>query len=172
VEQVLPVDVQEFSARAEEPSAGDLPEDTAELAERGAELEPDFTDQSLSTDPADVVQGDASTYFPPTDPVVKPDAHGDPQIVGGFEPDAMADDRPARRPVSGGTPDEALADLVRRELVEDAATTDLEVDVEVEDGIAYLRGRVDDLVDSDNALAVAGRVPGVVDVVDELTIEE
>lgn len=72
--------------------------------------------------------------------------------------------------MTGGSPDLALEDAVRRELREDAATTDLELEVEVRDGVAYLRGTVQDLVDSDNAAAVASRIPGVVDVVDELRI--
>jgi osmotically-inducible protein OsmY len=40
------------------------------------------------------------------------------------------------------------------------------------DGVATLRGEVDDLDDLDNALAVAGRVPGIIDVVDELALPE
>ena len=110
------------------------------------------------------------TYLPPMDPVEKPDAHGDPQIVGGFSPDSMSDEVPVPRPVTGGSPDEALADRIRRELLEDAATTDLEVLVEVRDGTAYVRGHINDLVDADNVMAVAGRVPGIADVVDELAL--
>ena len=44
---------------------------------------------------------------------------------------------------------------------EDAATTDLAIIVRVRDGIVYLHGSVPDLVDSDNAVEVAARVPGV-----------
>ena len=72
---------------------------------------------------------------------------------------------------AGGTGDEALASRVRRELAEDAATTDLELEVDVRDRIATLRGRVAELADTDNALAVAGRVRGIDDVVDEIEVE-
>jgi hypothetical protein len=115
---------------------------------------------------------DAQTYIPPMDPVVKPGGRGDPEIVGGFSPDSMSDEPSPPRPVTGGSADEALAERVRRELLEDATTTDLDLEVEVQDGVAFLRGRVNDLVDLDNALEVAGRIPGIVDVVDELTIAE
>ena len=71
----------------------------------------------------------------------------------------------------GGSGDEALAELVRRALAEDAATTDLELEVDVRDRIATLRGRVPELTDTDNALAVAGRVRGIEDVVDEIEVE-
>lgn len=47
------------------------------------------------------------------------------------------------------------------ELREDAATTDLRVDVLVWDGVVRLRGTVPTLEDADNAEAVAARVPGV-----------
>ena len=64
-----------------------------------------------------------------------------------------------------------VVDQGRRELRRDASTSELDVDVDVREGIATLRGRVMDLADSDNALAVAGRVPGIVDVVDEIEVE-
>ena len=134
---------------------------------------PNDTAESAVTDDPFAAADDAETYTPPTDPVEKPDEHGDARIVGGFSADSMSGDAPVRRSASGGSPDEALADRIRRELVEDGATTDLDVDVEVREGIAYLRGRVSDLVDADNAMAVAGRVPGVVDIIDdELRVEE
>jgi osmotically-inducible protein OsmY len=62
------------------------------------------------------------------------------------------------------------ADAIRRELREDAATTDLVIEVVVEQGIARLRGRVPGLEDADNAEAVAARVPGLRDVVEELEV--
>jgi osmotically-inducible protein OsmY len=70
-------------------------------------------------------------------------------------------------PASG---DESLRDAVLRELLEDAATTDLEIEVEVASGVAVLRGKVQDMQDVDNAMGVAERIPGVVEVVDELTV--
>jgi osmotically-inducible protein OsmY len=67
--------------------------------------------------------------------------------------------------------DEALADAIRRELREDAATTELKIQVEVVEGIAYLRGAVPHMEDLDAVEAVAGEVPGVREVVDELEVQ-
>src|ERR687885_782443 len=70
----------------------------------------------------------------------------------------------------GDEPTAELAETLRRELAEDAATTDLEIVVAVRNGVAHLRGRVTDLDDADNAEAVAARVPGIREVVEELEV--
>src|SRR2546425_457991 len=83
--------------------------------------------------------------------------------LGGWTPPA-ADDVEVAPSATGGVPgDEALADAVRRELREDAATTALELEVVVRDGRVRLRGQVPDIVDAENAEAVAARVPGVLE---------
>ena len=137
------------------------PEDPNDIVEHGHVIE---DDPFAATD-------DSETWSPPTDPVVKPTDEGDLAVVGGFSPSSMDDDPAVPRPVTGGIPDEALADAIGRELREDATTTDLDVSVEVEEGVAYLRGRGAGLEDVDNAMEVAGRVPGLVEVVDELEVE-
>jgi osmotically-inducible protein OsmY len=68
--------------------------------------------------------------------------------------------------------DEALADAVRRQLREDALTTDLPIDVGVEEGIVHLYGTVEELEDAENAEEIASRVPGVIEVIDELEIAD
>jgi osmotically-inducible protein OsmY len=155
---------------------GAAPAQAAPAAERepGLELEPDFAADGFSAssgEASSVEEGEAAgdSYFPPTDPVVTTDAHGHVQVLGGFgatsmdsvevEPSA-ADEHPG---------DEALADAIRRELREDALTTDLAVEVAVEHGVAYLRGTVPGLDDAENAEEVAARVPGVREVVEELS---
>src|SRR5437764_14922424 len=126
----------------------------------------DFTGQPL-TEAADVE--DDGVIFPPTDPVVTTDLHGTTRVLGGFAP--TASDAPVAPSTLDNLPgDEALADAIRRELREDAATTDLAIEVVVEQGIAHLRGRVPGLEDADNAEAVAARVPGLRDVVEELEV--
>lgn len=80
-------------------------------------------------------------YFPPTDPVVR-EGSRQTRILGGFAESAMDDDGPEPRTHVGGLADEALADEVRRALRQ-----------------------------ADNALAVAGRVRGIADVVDEIEVE-
>ncbi len=120
---------------------------------------------SGADDPA--AEGDA-VYSPPIDPVVKTDAHGRAEILGGF---GSEDDLPVERSASDGRlGDEALADAVRRRLAEDAATTDLTIVVAVRNGIAHLRGQVTDLDDADNAENVAASVPGIREVVEELEV--
>jgi hypothetical protein len=150
-----------------------------QLADAGGEFEPDFTDQSDLRDPSaasganrsgaddPAAEGDA-VYTPPIDPVVKTDAHGRAEILGGFgsEEDASVE----RSASDGRLGDEALADAVRRRLAEDSATTDLSIIVAVRNGIAHLRGQVTDLDDADNAENAAASVPGIREVVEELEI--
>ncbi len=163
----------------EQPS-GPLDAHTEEqLADAGGEFEPDFTDQSVMRDPSeasganssaaeDPASGGDAVYTPPTDPVVKTDAHGRAEILGGF---GSEDDLPVERSASDGRlGDEALADAVRRRLAEDAATTDLTIVVAVRNGVAHLRGQVTDLDDADNAENVAASVPGIREVVEELEV--
>jgi hypothetical protein len=115
---------------------------------------------------------EAEPYFPPTDPVVRVDDHGVTQIAGGFgDGEAPEVKGPAvAEDIASAPPDEALEDAVRAELALDASTAHLRLRVAVADAVVTLRGEVADAADSDNALAVAGRVSGVADVVDELTV--
>jgi osmotically-inducible protein OsmY len=174
IESVLPTDIDDFASDGA----------TAEMAESiddiRDDLEPDFVDRPLLSDPVAAVGAESSnaedpasegeTYTPPIDPVVTTDAHGAARVLGGFEVDSM-DDTPVDPSTMDRVPgDEALADAIRRELAEDAATTDLNIFVAVRNGIAHLRGQVADLDDADNAEAVAARVPGVREVVEELEV--
>lgn len=112
---------------------------------------------------------DGEPVFPPTDPVLTIDERGDPQVLGGFNETSMEEVTVARS-TDGQPGDEALADAVRRELREDAMTTDLGVEVQVREGVAILRGPVADMVDAESAEEVAGRVPGVIEVMDRTEI--
>jgi hypothetical protein len=140
----------------------------------GVPLETDdinVVDDTLPTEDAPVEEEPA--YFAPTDPVITSDRHGTLQVLGGFAPTSLAemDVEPSSAEENGGAPgDEALADAVRRELREDAATTDLRIQVEVEGGVVYLSGRVAGMEDVENAEAVAAAVPGVRDVVEDLEV--
>jgi osmotically-inducible protein OsmY len=109
-------------------------------------------------------------HFPPTDPVVRVGAHGEVQVLGGFSQNSLESvevEASAEDDIPG---DEALAEAVRRELLEDASTTDLEVRVHVRGGVVVLHGRVSSLEDVDNAESVAASVPGVVEVREELEV--
>ena len=133
----------------------------------------DFTGQPVA-DVADVVQdgeGDAA-YVPPTDPVVRPGrTTGGAEIVGGFAAQADVPD-PVRSASDGARGDEAIADAVRDALSLDASTAGLELGVDVTDGVVRLRGTVAGPEDGESAEAVAGAVPGVVEVIDDTEILE
>lgn len=139
----------------------------------------DFQDQSRDTNLTDgwsasgptsamdedlVSEGDA-VFVPPTDPVGT-----SREVIGGLQLSSM-DSIEVARSSDGTLGDEAIADAIRRELREDSATTALEVDVDVYRGIARLRGLVQDLDDAENAEEVAARVPGVIEVREELDVE-
>ncbi|HEV7664949.1 MAG TPA: BON domain-containing protein [Chloroflexota bacterium] len=174
VETLLPTDIDHFVS--EEPSA-ELLDSEDEIVASGGELEPDF-ERPVVTDPVEIVGPDSDgaddiaqsgeVYTPPDDPVVTTDAHGRTQVLGGF--DSSSDDNEVDTSSDGRVGDEALADAVRRELREDAATTDLRILVVVRNGVVHLRGQVEDLDDADNAEDVASRVPGVREVVEELEV--
>jgi hypothetical protein len=152
--------------------------DGADAAE--PDLEPSLMDQEILTDPMaaaggpddvtdPVAEGD-EVYVPPTDPVIGADPHGEPRVLGGFSTSADGQITPKRSASDGQIGDEALVDAVQSALRHDAATADLVIDVTVEGGIVRLSGRVPGLEDVDNAEAVAGRVMGVVDIVEELQV--
>ncbi|GEM_PF-5171877 len=111
-------------------------------------------------------------YFPPTDPVVTRNDQGDDETLNGFSPTAMDGIIPARSTLDGLPGDEALADAVSAALRADALTTDLTIDVSVEQGVARLRGTVPTLMDAENAEAVAARAPGIDEVDEELDIAQ
>ena len=126
--------------------------------------------QPVETDPTEAVE-EAEPYFPPTDPVVRVDSAGETQIAGGFGGGEVSEE-PPQAVINDVPSDEALEDFVHRALRLDASTAQLHLKVGVSQGIVRLRGIIEDESDAENALAVAGDVPGVVDVIDELTRPE
>lgn len=146
----------------------DRPENLDGVPDSEIEVEP--FDQPVETDPTKAVE-EAEPYFPPTDPVVRTDRKGDTQIAGGFGTGEPLEQQP--RTVTRDVPsDEALEDLVHRALRLDASTAHLHLKVGVSQGIVRVQGPIEDESDAENALAVAGDVPGVIDVADELTRPE
>lgn len=144
----------------------------AEGAQEG--LEPDFTEVMGTRDPLLAVE-DADPYFPPTDPVVRAasDWEEGVEVVGGYTPTSEEELDLEGAPVSGPEPgDEQITEAVLRELMEDAATTSLRVQVFTRNGVVHLRGTVPTLLDAELAEEVAARVPGVLDVREELEVEE
>jgi osmotically-inducible protein OsmY len=132
-----------------------------------SEIEVEPFDQPVETDPTRAVE-EAEPYFPPTDPVVRTDRKGETQIAGGFGTGEPVEQ--SSHAVTKDVPsDEALEDLVHRALRLDASTAHLHLKVGVSQGIVRVQGAIEDESDAENALAVAGDVPGVIEVVDELT---
>lgn len=178
VDTILPTTVDDF--QADEPDA--YPTESLAEAERlGGEVDADFTDQELLTDPIaaagpsgsseDAVADGDEVYVPPSDPVVKGDEHGELEVVGGFSPDSMDEVEVARSASDIYLGDEAIRDAVNRELREDALTTSLEgIRVHVVQGRVVLRGSVPSLEDAEAVEEVASRVPGVREVVEELEV--
>jgi osmotically-inducible protein OsmY len=178
VETILPLSTTAF--RSDAPAAGDLPDTLDEALAGGSDFEPDFTDQELETGATEMA-GEASAtddpdlddqevFFPPTDPVVTLDDQNEVQMLGGFAPTSMDEIEVEPSALDGQPGDEALADAIRRELREDALTTDLRIRVIVRNGVAHLRGSVPSLDDAESAEEVAGRIPGVREVVEELDV--
>jgi hyperosmotically inducible protein len=181
LDTTIPQDAAELNAS--EPTHVQPPESVAEIEYEGADIEPDFTDQPIATtgieDFAEPLRLDTETVgildetenvvVPPTDPVITTTS-GDAEILGGFAATSMDEQAVAPSASDPYLGDEAIADAIRRELAEDASTTALQVEVEVRQGTAFLRGEVDGMEDADNAEAVAGRVPGVREVREQLRV--
>ena len=176
VENELVVDLLANSERmADEADAAYAvrPEDLEELA-IGESPEADLNQPAGTTDPLrPEVEGD-EPYFPPTDPVIEPlsRSHGGYRVLGGYSEGSMdqplaAEPAPPRLRYN----DEQIAENVRLALKEDAATTDLNVHVHVLQGVVYLHGKVRFLEDVEAAEEVAGRIPGVREVREQLALE-
>ncbi len=118
-------------------------------------------ERSLEDD--EVGAGD-EVFVPPVDPPTDED-----EVLGGLEFSSM-DDVSVDQSADSALGDEAVRDAVLRELREDTATTALALDVEVTEGVVRLTGRVPDLDDAESAEEVATRVPGVIEVDEDLVV--
>jgi osmotically-inducible protein OsmY len=158
---------------------GDAPIADTGAIESSDALEPgDFTDEPILENPygasgpgytaadEDISEGE-EVYVPPVDPT----RTRDNEVLGGFSTTAM-DEVEVERSSDGSMGDLAIEEAVRRELQEDASTNGLEIEVAVRRGIARLRGTVNDVLDTENAMEVASRIPGVIDVLDELEVQK
>ncbi len=129
----------------------------------------DSDTSSLSTAGVDIDEESDTAYEPPIDPVITLDRNDNVQVLGGFSASSM-DSIDVERSSDGTIGDEAIVEAVLRELRQDAATTAMRLDVTVIQGVVRLRGSVQDVVDAENAEEVASRVPGVIEVVEELKV--
>ena len=132
--------------------------------------EPDFMGNPGTVDVIESVE-EAEPYFPATDPPMTTHPLNNAGVLGGFASDSYdetEDDEDSPLRVQGG--DDEIAARVRRALRSDAYTGELNIHAEVEDGVAYLTGKVRSLEDIEQAEQVAGDVPGVEEVEEELEI--
>lgn len=159
----------------EDPLAGGNPLDEEELEEYLDEE--DELDDERTGDYQEVEQQGWS--FEPRDTSVYVEAarYGDAELVPGITGSTpgrlehLDTEENVEAPEADRRADEDVLEDVKRVLLEDPLTTSLSLDVEVQDGVVALRGEVLTDDDSDNAVAVAARVPGVVEVVDETTVQ-
>ncbi len=118
-----------------------------------------------TTDDPMMATDEAEPYLAPIDPPVVPGGRDNVEVAQGFAGSSEGEEQRA------GTPgDDDITERVSHLLRTDAATTELQLEVETIDGVVYLRGVVPSLDDTDLAAEVAARVPGVVEVVDEMTV--
>lgn len=165
--------------RPDEWDPGTEPDDFGELSvslDEIATADAGRVQNDWTTDERVAIQ-DGATYFPPTDPPT--DLSDDPEgieVASGFQSTSLDDNilRPDEDDIPGyiDVRDGEIVDNVVRELNEDASTTHLSIHVASVRGTVFLTGYVSDPYDSDNAAAVAERVPGVREVVDRLVVGE
>lgn len=122
----------------------------------------------------DVAAEEGLTWVPPSDPPVVPDADSPEGIAvaAGFGMTALDEPYDEDHHDTGLSAEGEMNDLVREALRADATTSRFadEIVIGVIGSRVVLRGVVDDIDDSDNAVAVAERVTGVSEVVDELEV--
>ena len=183
-----PADEQNAFLDADEVDLADEPTPTAiyegDLEAEGALVEDDpdrrsveaLTERELrsgETDDASEAAEEGLTYVAPSDPPVTTGNAGEPEFAAGFGSSAL-DDEPfdADHHSELVTADDEVSERVRDALRADAATSQYadELDVETAGRIVVLRGRVADLDDEDTIVAVAERVAGISQVIDELEV--
>jgi hypothetical protein len=122
-------------------------------------------------DPMEAVE-EGYTYVPPIDPATTPGGIQNAEVASGLGVSALDDPYDQDHHSSFLTSDDEVSARVREALRADSSTTQYadQVVIATSGGVVTLRGIVDDLVDSDNLLAVAEYVQGVDEVVDELRV--
>jgi hypothetical protein len=114
-------------------------------------------------------------YVPPSDPPTVPSAEGDrenAQVAGGMSASALEEPYDEDHHRSFYPDDDEMSARVRDALRADSSTTPYAdvITVITRGSVVVLRGEVEDLIDSDNLVAVAGYVADVDEVIDELTV--
>src|SRR5262245_26276473 len=145
----------------------DLPDDPENLELlTELELRAEETD-----DPMEAVE-EGYSYVPPIDPPTTPGGLENAEVASGLGVSALDEPYDDGHHSSFLPSDDEVSARVREALRADSSTTAYadRVAIETRRGTVTLRGVVDDLVDSDNLLAVAEYVEGVDEVVDQLRV--
>jgi len=124
-----------------------------------------------TNDPMQAVE-EGLPYVPPIDPPVAPGGDDNAEIASGLSISALDEPYDEDHHNSFLNEDDEVSARVREALRADSSTTQYadRIAIEVRGSVVTLRGEVDDLLDSDNLLAVAEYVEGVDDVVDQLRV--
>ena len=166
--QITSMDV--YEGELEAGAADDLPgEPDAENLEMLTELEL----RAGETDDAMKAVEEGFTYIPPVDPPVVPGGeYENAEIASGLGVSALDERYDEDHHDNFLSAGDEIGARVREALRADSSTTRYagRIAIEARGGVVTLRGEVDDLVDSDNLLAVAGYVEGVDEVIDELRV--
>ena len=123
-------------------------------------------------DPMEAVE-EGFTYVPPIDPPVVPGGGlENAEIASGLGVSSLDEPYDEDHHDSFLIADDEVSARVREALRADSSTSAYadRIAIETRGGVVTLRGVVDDLLDSDNLLAVAEYVDGVEEVVDELRV--
>jgi hypothetical protein len=161
-------DTDQYLGETEAGVNDDLPDDTESL-EMLTELE--LRDEE--TDDAFEASDEGLTYVPPIDPPIVPSNNLEGvEIASGFGVSSLDEPYDSDSHDSFELGDDEMAARVKEAIRADSLTSEYAgaIAVEVVNGVVVLRGQVTDLEDSDNLIAVASFVEGVVEVVDKLRV--
>jgi BON domain len=141
--------------------------------EEHAAEEPDIQDEdspypeTVGTSDAAFAVSEGEPYTPAVDPPVLPGGRDGIEVATGFG--FSSDEEASEEPAPRG--DEDIADEVSLTLRQDSIASSYGFSVSVRDGFVTLRGTVGSLDEVEHILSVVSELPGVVDVVDETTLQ-
>lgn len=132
----------------------------------GSDEESPFPEVVGTTDVIEAVR-DAEPYTPALDPPTLPGGTEGIHVATGFG--LSPDEEAAELPIVRG--DEDIHDQTVLALSQDSLASQYVWDVQVDQGVVHLRGGVPSVDDAEHAASLVGNLPGVVEVVDETTLD-
>ena len=140
----------------------------------GVEMLTDLELRADETSNPDVAAEEGMPWVPPMDPPVVP-AEGPEglEVASGFGASALDEPYDEDHRSELLSAEDEMSSRVREALRADSSTSPFEdrIVIGAVNGRVVLRGHVPDLVDSDNVVAVAERVEGVFEVIDETEVD-